>query len=191
MGEYVLPRIGRRPIDGITPADVLEFLAPVALEKPAIAKKTKMGLSQTFKWAIAQGLRADNPADQNISSGLPKLSTREHHRALPFGEVAGAVRTVRESGAWAGTKLAFEFLVLTAARSGEVRLSDWREIDLDGALWVIPAERMKSDREHRIPLSGPALAILERARELSEMVKGWCSLPPRAGQCQTTRYRSC
>ncbi len=168
MAEYVLPVVARKPIDGITPADVLRFLAPLALNKPAIAKKAKMGLSQTFKWAIAQGLRADNPANQNIAAGLPKLSTKEHHRALSFGEVGGALQTVRNSGAWLGTKLAFQFLVLTAARSGEVRLSTWSEIDLKVALWTIPADRMKSGREHRVPLSADAMSVLERARELSD-----------------------
>lgn len=168
MGEYVLPAIGRKPIDAITPSDVLGFLAPVALSKPAIAKKAKMGLSQTFKWAIAQGLREGNPADQNISAGLPKLTPREHHTALPFSEVGAALRTIRDSGAWVGTKLAFEFLVLTAVRSGEVRNAEWSEIDLDAATWTIPAARMKSGREHRVALSGPALAVLDRARELSD-----------------------
>ena len=64
---------------------------------------------------------------------------------------------VRESGAWLGTKLAFEFLVLTAVRSGEVRGATWDEIDMDAATWTIPAERMKAGVEHRVPLSAPAL----------------------------------
>ena len=168
MGEYVLPVIGRKPVEGITTADVLGFLAPIALNKPATAKKIKMGLSQTFKWATAQGLRSDNPADQNIAAAMPKLSTKEHHRGLPPREVGRAVQTLRDSSAWLGTKLAFEFLVLTASRSGEARLAEWSEIDLEAALWTIPAERMKSGREHRIPLSAAALAVLEAARQLSD-----------------------
>ena len=126
-----------------------------------------MGLSQTFKWAIAQGLRSDNPADQNISAAMPRLTTRAHFRALPFGEVAGALQIVANSNAWLGTKLAFRFLVLTAARSGEVRGATWDEIDLEAATWTIPAARMKSAREHRIPLSVQALEVLEEARPLS------------------------
>ena len=167
MTEYVLPHIGKRPIDAITPADVLSFLAPVAVAKPAVAKKAKMGLSQTFKWAIAQGLRSDNPADSNIAPAMPKLTTRAHFRALPFGEVAGALQIVANSNAWLGTKLAFRFLVLTAARSGEVRGATWDEIDLEAATWTIPAARMKSAREHRIPLSVQALEVLEEVRPLS------------------------
>ena len=167
MTEHVLPVIGRKPVDGITPADVLEFLTPLALEKPAIAKKAKGGCSAVFKYAIAQGMRNDNPADANISAALPKLATKVHHRALPFAEVGAAIRTVRESDAWAGTKAAFEFLVLTAARSNEVRLANWNELDLDAAIWTVPADKMKSGREHRVPLSGAALAVLEGTRELS------------------------
>ena len=167
MSEYALPHIGKRPVDGISPADVLSFLAPVAVAKPAVAKKVKMGLSQTFKWAIAQGLMSVNPADQNISAALPKLSTREHHRALPYSRVGEALRIVAASNAWLGTKLAFEFLVLTAARSGEVRGATWDEVDLEAAAWTIPASRMKSGREHRIPLSAPALDVLREASPLS------------------------
>ena len=167
MSEYALPHIGKRPVDGISPADVLSFLAPVAVAKPSVAKKVKMGLSQTFKWAIAQGLMSGNPADQNISAALPKLSTREHHRALPYSRVGEALRIVASSSAWLGTKLAFEFLVLTAARSGEVRGATWDEVNLEAATWTIPATRMKSGREHRIPLSVPALDVLREARPLS------------------------
>ena len=85
-------------------------------------------------------------------------------RALSHAEVADAVATVRASGATTAAKLAFEFLVLTAARSGEVRLARWGEIDLNGEVWTLPAERMKSNREHRVPLSSRAAEILRPAR---------------------------
>ncbi len=168
LGEYAVPEIGKKPIDSIMPADVLAFLSPLAMTKPSTAKKLRTQLSQVFKWSIAQGLRSDNPADSNISAGLPRLATKDHHKALPFGQVADALKTIRGSGAWLGTKLAFEFLVLTAGRSGEVRAATWDEIDLDNATWTIPAARMKSSREHRVPLSGAALAVLESARQLSD-----------------------
>ncbi len=168
LSEYVLPHIGKRPIGAITPADLLDFLAPLAIDKAATGAKVKARMGQVFQWAIAQGLRPDNPADRNINQALPKLQTKEHHRALPFAEVAGAVNVIRDSGAWIGTKLAFQFLVLTAGRSSEIRLAEWKEIDLDAATWTIPAGRMKSGREHRIPLSGAALAVLDRAQELSD-----------------------
>ena len=168
LAKYVLPHIGQRRIDSITAADVLAFLAPLTLETPATGVKVKSVLNQIFKWSIAQGHRTDNPADANINQGLPKLTTREHFKALQHSQVGEALITVRESSAWPGTKLAFEFLVLTATRSGEVRNAEWSEIDLDARTWTIPASRMKAGREHRIPLSDAALDVLEAARVLSD-----------------------
>ena len=92
-----------------------------------------------------------------------------HRRALPHKEVASALATVRASGsAQAAVKLAFEFLVLTAARSGEVRLATWAEMDTTEQVWTVPAERMKAKREHRVPLCGRALEILDAARTLDD-----------------------
>lgn len=164
LANYVLPYIGQRQIDAIAPADVLAFLAPLTIKTPATGVKVKSVLNQIFKWAIAQGYRTDNPADGNINQALPRLTTREHYKALPHSQVGTALRTVRHSTAWRGTKLAFEFLVLTATRSGEVRNADWSEIDLEARTWTIPASRMKLAREHRVPLSDAALGVLEVAR---------------------------
>ena len=89
-------------------------------------------------------------------------------RALPHGAVADALATVRASPASVTIQRAFEFLVLTAARSGEVRLATWDEMDLDASVWAIPAARMKAKRDHRVPLSGRALAILHDVQRLSD-----------------------
>ena len=91
----------------------------------------------------------------------------QHMRALPHGAVADALATVRASQASVTTKDAFEFLVRTAARSGEMRLTTWDEMDLDAGVWTIPGARMKAKRDHRVPLSGRALAILHDVRRLS------------------------
>ena len=117
-----------------------------------------------MKWAIAQGHRLDNPAGEVLGQVLGRQPEIRHHRALPYEEIPDALRTVWESNAAEVSKLAFEFLVLTAARSGEVRLARWNEMDLVERLWTIPAERMKMAREHRVPLSGRTLEILARAR---------------------------
>lgn len=119
-----------------------------------------------MKWAVAQGWRQDNPAE-SIAQALPKTAKRQAHRkALPYAEVAGCLDTVKASGAGQATKLAIEFLVLCAARSGEVREARWEEIDLKAKVWEIPAERMKAKRSHRVPLSPRAIAILEEAEAL-------------------------
>ena len=89
-------------------------------------------------------------------------------RALPHAEVAAAIRTVWASGATTAVKLAFEFLVLTAARSGEVRGARWAEIDLRAGVWAIPGTRMKAKREHRVPLCRRAVEILRAARKLGD-----------------------
>ena len=117
-----------------------------------------------MKAAIAAGHRADNPAADALTSALPKGGqVQNHQRALPHDQVAGALATVRASNAHSPTKLAFEFLVLTAARSGEVRLMVWDEIDVDARLWTVPAKRMKAHREHRVPLSPRATDLLTEA----------------------------
>ena len=95
--------------------------------------------------------------------------------ALPHGEVAGAVEAVKASSAWVGTKLCFEFMVLTAVRPGEARGARWEEIDFGGSVWTIPATRMKSTREHRVPLCGRAVEILHAAARLR---RGSTTAPP-------------
>ena len=92
---------------------------------------------------------------------------RSHHAALPYAEVSAAIRKVSLSTASPETRLAFEFMVLTAARSGEVRAADWSEVDWDTRTWVVPAVRMKASREHRVPLSGWALEVLRDAWPLT------------------------
>ena len=107
-----------------------------------------------------------NPATRSVLRSLPKVPKVEnHHEAIPYSEVPEALAKVRGSTADPITRLAFEFLVLTAARSGEVRKSTWSEIDLGTATWIVPAERMKARKRHRVPLTGQCLEILSQARE--------------------------
>ncbi len=169
LRDYVIPKLGRRPVDRIHTSDVMAVLVPIWNAKRETAKRVRTRISAVMRWAMAQGYREDNPAGEAIGAALPKNGVpRRRHRALPYAEVAGAVETVRRSGAYPGTVLAFEFLVLTACRSGEVRGAVWEEMDRSGRVWRIPPERMKAGREHRVPLSGRALAILREARALAD-----------------------
>ena len=166
METYVLPRLGHRPVDAISTADVLAVLLPIWNEKRETARRVRQRISATMKWAIAQGHRQNDPAGDAIAEALPKNSIgKVRHKALPHDNVAAAVATIRATRAHPATRLALEFLVLTAARSGEVRGARWDEIDLDSATWTIPADRMKAGKEHRVPLSDQAVAVLARARE--------------------------
>ena len=166
METYALPRLGQRPVDAISTADVLAVLLPIWNDKRETARRVRQRISATMKWAITQGHRLDNPAGVAIAEALPKDSIgKVRHRALPHEEVSAAVATIRATSAHPTTRLALEFLVLTAARSGEVRGARWDEIDLDSATWTVPAERMRAGREHRVPLTAQAITVLAEARQ--------------------------
>ena len=167
LEQFVFPTIGARGVDEISTEDVLAVLGPIWHDKPTTAKRVRQRIGAVLTWAVAQGLRPDNPADA-VKAVLPKHNGAgsNAHRALPYGEVADAIAAVRASSADTSTKLAFEFAVLTAARSGEVRLATWTEIDMDAATWTVPGERMKAGREHRVPLSPRAVEVLNEAQAL-------------------------
>ena len=119
-------------------------------------------------WAIAWSFgRTTRATDSGQSSG-PQQDLVQHMRALPHAEVAAAIETVWASHATTAVKLAFEFLVLTAVRSGEVRSARWAEIDLRAGVWAVPATRMKAKREHRVTLCGRAVEILRAVRKLGD-----------------------
>ena len=124
LRDYAMPRLGGKPVDKITTADVLAVLVPIWSTKRETARRVRQRIGAILKWAVAQGYRDDNPAGEAIGEALPKTgSPKQHQRALPHAEVGTAVRKVRGSKAWWATKAAFEFLTLTAARSGEVRVT--------------------------------------------------------------------
>ena len=164
LDNYAMPKLGQRPVDRISTADVMAVLVPIWNEKRVTARKVRQRIGAVMRWAVAQGYREDNPAGDAIGAALPKQGVRPRHlAALPYRDVAGAIATVRGSGADPATVLAFEFLVLTACRSGEVRGARWDEMDLEVREWRIPAKRMKTGRDHRVPLSPRALAAARRS----------------------------
>ena len=165
LRDYVLPRLADMPADAVNGTDVMAVLLPIWTSKQQTASRVRRRIGAVMKWAVAQGYRADNPAGDAISAALPNNNAQVTHRAaLPHSQVGAAVAKVGRSGAYRGAVLSFEFLVLTAARSAEVRGAMWEEIDFKSAVWTIPAKRMKVAREHRVPLSDRALAVLDEAR---------------------------
>ena len=165
MERYAFPRIGRRPVSEVNTADVLEILTPIWHVKGETARAVRQRMRSVLEWAIAMDLRHDNPCDRVLPVLGPQNDIVTHRLALPHKDVAAAIETVRGSKlAQPAVKLAFEFLVLTAARSAEVRLATWDEIDTAGAVWTISAARMKATREHRVPLCGRAVEVLDAAR---------------------------
>ena len=169
LRDYAAQRLGDKRVDQITTSDVLAVLVPVWSAKRETARRVRQRIGAVMKWAVAEGYREDNPAGDAIGAALPRHgSSTRHFPALPHSQVGAALATVRASGAWIGTKLAFEFLVLTAARSGEARNARWEEIDFENATWTVPGARMKAGRAHRVPLSPHAVAVLEAAREIAD-----------------------
>ena len=164
MTGYILPAIGSRRIDNVDRAALMGIVKPIWNDKRPTANKVLDRCRMVFEFAIGEGFRADNPAN-GIKSALPRNGHRtEHQAAFPHADVGKAVRMVKESGAYLMAALCFEFVALTACRSGEARGATWKEIDLDAKTWTIPAERMKAGQEHRIPLSAAALEVLRRAK---------------------------
>lgn len=157
-------------IDRIETADVLATLKPIWATKPETASRLRGRIERVLDAAKAKGHRTgENPARWrgHLDHLLPKRQklTRGHHAALPFGDVPSFVSELRERNAVAA--LALEFTIFTAARSGEVRGATWAEMDLANRVWTVPAKRMKAGREHRVPLSARAVALLTKVRPLA------------------------
>ena len=183
MEKYVFPVIGPTQIDRLGREDVLKILTPLWTTRPETARRLRQKMRQTFRWAMAHGHIENNPAGEMIEGALPKLpAVKAHLRALPYRDVPAALETIGQSGAGIAVKLAFRFLVLTAARAGEVRGATWDEIDLDNKTWTIPAERMKGGKVHRVPLCNPALDVLEQARILADRTGLVFPSPQRPGK---------
>ena len=168
LRRFAFPLIGTMPVSEVTSADVLEILTPIWHTKAPMARCVRQRLRAVLEWAVAMEYRLDNPCDRIGPVLGAQQDVVEHMRALPHSEVASVIRTVHSSAAVPSAKLAFEFLVLTAARWSEVRWAEWSEIDRDGGVWTVPARRMKAHRRQRVPLCGRALEILEAARALRE-----------------------
>ena len=166
LERYAFPRIGNRLVSEVTSADVLEILTPIWHAKAPTALRVRQRIRAVLEWAVAMELRADNPCDRVGPVLGTQQAVVEHMPALPHRDVPAAIAAVRASAAAEAVKLAFELLVLTAARWGEVRGARWTEMDVAGRTWTVPAARMKAKRAHRVPLSGRAMEILEAARTL-------------------------
>lgn len=168
LETYAYPIIGNVPVDQIKTADILSILTPIWVDKHETATRVRQRMDNIFDWVTAQGWRLDNPSSKSITQALPKVKRRKKRRkSLPYAEVPAALNQVRGSSADLMTRLCFEFLVLTVARSGEARLARWEEIDWKELSWTIPASQMKADRKHAVPLSHRAVEILQAAREMS------------------------
>jgi integrase len=165
LRAYAFPVFGGKAVSEVTTDDVLSALTPMWQTKHETATRVRQRIEAVLSAAKARGLRSgENPAAWrgHLDSLLPTISKRrrvEHHPAMPWQDVPAFMSELRlrsSMSAWA-----LQFTILTACRTGEVIGARWPEIDLKAALWVVPAVRMKAQREHRVPLSPQALALLK------------------------------
>lgn len=164
--RYADPVIGMLPVAQVELAHIVKVLEPIWTTKTETATRVRQRIESVLAWATVSGYRlGDNPArwKGNLEHTLPKPSKirkRTHFAALPWPEIGAFMVELREREGMATRAL--EFLILTAARSGEVRLATWDEIGLDEKQWTVHADRMKARKEHRVPLSEPSMELLEK-----------------------------
>jgi integrase len=167
MENYVFPTIGNRPVAEIEAREILDLLAPIWFAKAETARRVLQRMEAVFKSAILRGYRQRVSPCVGVKDELGTRHKRAiNHRALDYRRVPVFLADLRVSNSQLTTRLAFEWLVLTATRSGETRLARWDEIDERARLWTIPAERMKAKRSHVVPLCKRCLKILKFARGL-------------------------
>jgi len=164
LKTYAFPKIGQLPVDQITTGQVRDLLGEIWLTKPETARRVRQRIGTVLDFAHGKGWR-EPFVMAAVNKALPKQPRKSgRFEALPYAEVPAFVAKLRERESMG--RLALGALVLTASRSGEVRLARWSEIDLDKATWTIPAERMKAGKTHVVPLSPAALRVFRRAAEL-------------------------
>jgi integrase len=166
LRTYAFPKMGAVAVDEVERGHILDVLTPIWLEKPETARRVKQRIGAVLDWAYGKGWREAEAPMRALAKALPKNDAGAgHFTALPYADVPGFMTSLRQREGMGA--LALEALILTAARSGEIRLATWAEIDLDKGLWSIPAARMKGRRKpHVVPLSAAAVAAFERAKSL-------------------------
>lgn len=164
MEAYAFPALGSKPVGSITAGDIIATISEVWTAKPETGRRVRQRICAVLDYAHARGWRATEApvGSLAVGKGLPKQAAGKHHPAMPYVELPSFLTRLRASGGVWG-RLALEFVVLTAARSQEVRLAEWSEFDLDNGLWTVPAGHMKMRHEHIVPLSPEALAVLRSA----------------------------
>lgn len=165
LATYASPHVGKLQVSDVDTAAVLKCLEPIWATKTETASRVRARMERVIGWATTHGYRSgDNPARwkdhlDHLLATPNKIRKKKHYPALPYLEMGAFMAELRKRDGI--SPRALEFAILTAVRSGEVRGATWDEIDLNAAVWTIPAERMKMKKEHRVPLSGDAIKLLE------------------------------
>jgi integrase len=172
LTTYAFPVFGTKDVSSVSKADILKVLEPIWHSKTETASRIKQRIRAVLDWSAARDYRAGHDPHlwDQVDRSLPNsesIKKVKHFASCPYSSVSTILQAIRASASTDTVKDAIEFAVLTATRSGETRGATWDEIDFSGRRWIIPAERMKAKREHRVPLSDRALQILERRRRVA------------------------
>ena len=174
LRDYAFEKIGKHKVHTVGKAEVIAILTPIWKVKPETASRVRQRIRTVLEWAAANDLYPQYSHgiwDQiAVVLGQNKKNTEgsSHHAACPYADVGKVIAKVRASNSQDIVKLAFEFTILTAARSGETRGARWSEINWADQAWVIPKSRMKANKEHRVPLTARCLEILGQAKEMTK-----------------------
>ena len=163
LKAHAFPAFGSKPVAAITGPMIIDALDPIWTRTPETARRVRQRIAAVLDYAHARGWRDRAPDLKVLTKGAlaPQRDEREHHAAVEHANASMVLETIRQAPETVG-RLALLFTIYTAARSGETRGATWGEIDMDAATWTVPAERMKAGKAHTVPLSAPALAVLER-----------------------------
>lgn len=162
---YVFPHFGNVAVNEITGPMIRNALAEIWLAKPETARRVRQRIGAVLDWSYASGYRDSEAPMRALSKGLPRQPKKDgHFAAMPYDKVPSFIVSLRSRESF--SRLALEFAILTAGRSGEVRGATWDEFDLEAKLWTLPKGRMKAAREHVVPLCARAIRIVERCAEL-------------------------
>ncbi len=171
LNLYIFSVIGEMPVGQVDSAAIRDLLLPIWLDIPETARRVRRRIGSVLDWAHAKGFRPAEAPMRSISKGLPRQPKRDgHYASLPYDEAPAMMTKLSEVDTVG--RLALRLLILTAARSGEVRGATWNGFNLQAATWTIPANRIKAGKTHIIPLSPSALAVLETAGEHRISTKG-------------------
>lgn len=181
LETYAFPKLGDMKVSVIDTEHALAVLSPIWTQKPETARRVRQRIMMVLDWSHAKRYREQPLHIAAVNKALPKVKRKvRHHPAMPYAEVASFLPVLRERETMA--RLALEALLFTATRSNEVRLAEWKELDLDNALWSIPGSRMKAGQPHVVPLSEQAVRVFKRATELKTIGQGYVFAGHRRGK---------
>ena len=166
LESYAFPFLGDLPVNEIEGPLIRKALLPIWLSKPETARRVRQRIGAVLDWSYVNGFRASEAPMRSLAKGLPRQPKKDgHFAALPYTQVPELIARLRERSSIG--RVALEALILTAARSGEIRGATWNELDLEAGLWSVPAERMKMARPHLVPLAPQAVDAFMRAKAFS------------------------